>query len=200
MKSSCTFFWFGRCRPLTLSTAAMACLLTAACGQAPDSQHPAGGGEKGALPEGESVWHLRMKPAAEDGPISVRIFPKADSTGGNENLPLGTSESLNYELFLEKNGTKLRRCAAKDDEGKYVTSLSCALGDRELTVSLGRAEEGQIVMRLQPEERSDRRRWTGDAVMRHPSLPLDVTIGTVEMVPADGEEAHEMVGTRPGSR
>ncbi|GIX18147.1 MAG: hypothetical protein KatS3mg119_2333 [Rhodothalassiaceae bacterium] len=187
MERSCIASRFGRRRPLTMAAAALGCLLTTACGQAPDSEHPTGGGGQGRLPEGESLWHLRMKPAAEDGRISVRIFPRTESTGGNGNLPLGTSESLNYELFLEKNGTKLRRCAAKDDAGKYVTSLSCELGDGELTLSLGRAEEGQIVMRLQPEEGFDRRRWTGNAAMHHPALPLDVTIGTVEMVPAGGD-------------
>ncbi|RMF70175.1 MAG: hypothetical protein D6740_08655 [Alphaproteobacteria bacterium] len=139
-----------------------------------------------------------MKPAAEDGRISVRIFPRAESTGDNGNLPLGTSESLNYELFLEKNGTKLRRCAAKDGEGKYVTALSCALGDGELTLSFGRAEEGQIVMRLQPEQHSDRRHWTGNAAMHHPSLPMDVTIGTVEMVPTGGDGAQQTGGKGAG--
>ncbi len=155
--------------------------LTACGAETPGSGQTAGSSP--SLPEGESHWRLTVQRGEEKG-VTVQFFPSAASGGQAGKAPSGSGNVLTYHLFLEVKKGRLRRCAAKEANGKFAT-VTCALGNAALTIAVGEAPAGQIVMRLAPDQSAQDREWRGAATIHHPALPMDVKIGTAEMVPAD---------------
>ena len=136
------------------------------------------------LPQGESHWSLQLRRGQEKEGVSVQFFPSAaGADGSGAAQQLAAVNTLTYRLFLEMEQGRLHRCAAKEARGEFVTT-TCAIEDDALTISIGQPEKGQIVMRLRPDASAASRRWSGTATMRHPALPMDVKICTVEMVAA----------------
>lgn len=134
----------------------------------------------------QSDWLLTFRPREQKdgkGP-TVRIFSSAPPEGVDpRSADLGTQQSLQYRLHVEVADGRLRRCQARDEKD-YVTT-ECRLKDGHFVILVGRKEAGRFLFDVSPDADGDGSVWKGVAKMEHPSLPMDVEVGTAQMTRAE---------------
>lgn len=134
----------------------------------------------------QSDWLLTLRPREpKDGKgPTVRIFSSAPPEGVDpRSAGLGTQQSLQYRLHVEVADGRLRRCQARDEKD-YVTT-ECRLKDGRFVIFVGRKEAGRFLFDVSPDADGDGSVWKGTAKMEHPSLPMDVEVGTARMTRAE---------------